>query len=154
MPKRRDGATILDRKNNHVICPGKHPLTKIAGASSELRQSPLVARTSLLSAGRKKRCMKRIFYGLLAAGFLAAGPAFAGEPVLSDGKGRAITVDTAAKLQKEWNAYVKAHGIKRNGYIYTPYSSKFRRGGIHCDDTGTNISPACDVDDTTIFGGS
>jgi hypothetical protein len=98
--------------------------------------------------------MKRIFYGLLAAGFLTAGPAFAGEPVLADGKGRAITVDTAAKLQKEWNAYVKAHGIKRNGYIYTPYSSKFRRGGIHCDDTGTNISPACDVDDTTIFGGS
>ena len=28
--------------------------------------------------------MKRIFYGLLAAGFLAAGPAFAGEPVLSE----------------------------------------------------------------------
>lgn len=91
--------------------------------------------------------MKRIFYGLmfsglLATGFLLAGAAFAGEPVLTDA------------LQKEWNAYVKAHGINRNGYIYTPYSSKFRRGGIHCDDTGTNISPACDVEDTTVYGGS
>jgi hypothetical protein len=98
--------------------------------------------------------MKRIFHGLLAAAFLAAGPAFAGEPVLTDGKGRPMIFDTAARLQKEWNAYVKAHGIKSNGYIYTPYSSKFRRGGIHCDDAGANISPACDVDDTTIFGGS
>ncbi len=98
--------------------------------------------------------MKRIFYGLLAAGFLLAGHAFAGEPVLTDGKGRQMIFDSTAKLQKEWNAYVKAHGIMRNGYIYTPYSSKFRRGGIHCDDTGTNISPACDVEDTTVYGGS
>ena len=103
--------------------------------------------------------MKRIFYGLmfsglLATGFLLADSAFAGEPVLTDAKGRPMVFDTAAKLQKEWNAYVKAHGINRNGYIYTPYSSKFRRGGIHCDDTGTNISPACDVEDTTVYGGS
>jgi hypothetical protein len=98
--------------------------------------------------------MKRIFYGLLAGSFLLASPAVAGEPVVADGKGRPLVFDTTAKLQKEWNAYVKAHGIKRDGYIYTPYSSKFRRGGIHCDDTGTNNSPACDVEDTTIFGGS
>jgi len=98
--------------------------------------------------------MKRIFYRLLAAGLLLGGPAFAGEPTLTDGKGRPMVFDSAAKLQKEWNAYVKAHGVKRNGYIYTPYSSKFRRGGIHCDDTGSNISPACDVEDTTVYGGS
>jgi hypothetical protein len=98
--------------------------------------------------------MKRIVYGLLATSFLLAAPALAGEPALTDGKGRPVVFDTAAKLQKEWNAYVKAHGIKRGGYIYTPYSSKFRRGGIHCDDTGTNISPACDVEDTTVYGGS
>jgi len=98
--------------------------------------------------------MSRIFYGLLAGSFLLAGPAFAGGPMIEEGKGRPLVFDTTAKLQREWNDYVKAHGIKRGGYIYTPYSTKFRRGGIHCDDTGTNISPACDVDDTTVFGGS
>jgi hypothetical protein len=98
--------------------------------------------------------MQRVFYGLLATVLVLAGPAFAGEPTLTDAKGRPMVFDTAAKLQKEWNAYVKTHGIKRNGYIYTPYSSKFRRGGIHCDDTGSNISPACDVEDTTVYGGS
>jgi hypothetical protein len=98
--------------------------------------------------------MKRIFHGLLAGGLLLAGPAFAGEPALVDGKGHPLVFDTTAKLQKEWNAYVKAHGVKSGGYVYTPYSSKFRRGGIHCDDTGSNTSPACDLEDTTIFGGS
>jgi hypothetical protein len=98
--------------------------------------------------------MKRIFYRLLAAGLLLASPAFAAEPTLGEGRGGPMTFDTAAKRQKEWNAYVKTHGIMRNGYIYTPYSSKFHRGGIHCDDTGTNISPSCDVEDTTIYGGS
>jgi hypothetical protein len=98
--------------------------------------------------------MERIFYGLLAGGLLLASPAFSGEPVLVDRKGHPLVLDTAAKLQREWNAYVKTHGIKTGGYIYTPYSTKFRRGGIHCDETGTNISPACDVDDTTVFGGS
>jgi hypothetical protein len=98
--------------------------------------------------------MKRIFYGLLAGSFLLANPTFAGEPVLTDGHGRPLVFDTTARLQKEWNAYVKAHGIRRGGYIYTPYSAKFGRGGIHCDDTGSNISPACDVGDTTVFGGS
>jgi hypothetical protein len=81
-------------------------------------------------------------------------PAFAGEPVLVDGKGRAATFDTTSKLQKEWNAYVKVHGIRQGGSIYTPYSNKFHRGGIHCDDTGTNISSSCDVENTTVYGGS
>lgn len=103
--------------------------------------------------------MRRIIYGLIICGLLAgnfplAGSALAGEPVFTDGKGRPLVFDTTASLQKEWNAYVKVHGIRKGGYLYTPYSTKFRRGGIHCDDTGTNISPACDVDDTTIFGGS
>jgi hypothetical protein len=97
--------------------------------------------------------MKRIFCGLLAGSILSANPAFAGQPVLVDGKGHALAFVTASTLQKEWNAYVKVHGIKRGGYIYTPYSAKFGRGGIHCDDTGTNISPSCDVGDTTIYGG-
>jgi hypothetical protein len=52
-----------------------------------------------------------------------------------------MVFDTAYKLQREWNAYVKVYGIKRGSYIYTPCSAKFRRGGIHCGDTGTNISP-------------
>jgi hypothetical protein len=65
----------------------------------------------------------------MAGGVLLANPAFAGEPVLVDGKGRAVVFDTASKQQKEWNAYVKVHGIRRGGYIYTPYSSKFHRGG-------------------------
>jgi hypothetical protein len=52
--------------------------------------------------------MKRIFYGLLATGFLLAGSALAGEPVLTDGKGRQMIFDNTARLQKEWNAYVKA----------------------------------------------
>ena len=98
--------------------------------------------------------MKRIFYGLMAGGVLLASPAFAGEPVLVDGSGRAVVFDTTSRLQKQWNAYVKVHGIKKGGYIYTPYSAKFRRGGTHCDDTGSNISPACDVEDTTVYGGS
>jgi hypothetical protein len=34
---------------------------------------------------------------------------------------------------------------EHGGYIYTPYSAKFNRGGIHCDDTGTNTSPSCDA---------
>jgi hypothetical protein len=98
--------------------------------------------------------MSRLFCGLMAAGVALANAAFAGEPTLVDGNGHAVIFDNTAKLQKEWNAYVKAHGIKRGGYIYTPYSAKFRRGGVHCDDTGTNISPACDVEDTTVYGGS
>lgn len=98
--------------------------------------------------------MNRPFYRLMVVSVLAANPAFAGEPVFVDGKGRAMVFDTASKLQKEWNAYVKVHGIRRGGSIYTPYSNKFHRGGIHCDDTGTNISPSCDVEDTTIYGGS
>jgi hypothetical protein len=97
--------------------------------------------------------MNRLFYGLIAGIGLLANPAFAGQPVLVDGKGHAVVFDTASKRQKEWNAYVKVHGIRRGGYIYTPYSSKFRRGGIHCDDTGTNTSPSCDIEDTTIYGG-
>ena len=97
--------------------------------------------------------MNRISYGLLAGSVLLANPAVAGQPVLVDGKGHALTFVTGSTLQKEWNAYVKTHGIKRGGYIYTPYSAKFGRGGIHCDDTGTNISPSCDVGDTTIYGG-
>ena len=97
--------------------------------------------------------MNRVFYGLMAGSVLLANPAFAGNPVLVDRNGHAVVFDTASKLQKEWNAYVKVHGIKRGGYIYTPYSAKFGRGGIHCDDTGTNISPSCDVGDTTIYGG-
>jgi hypothetical protein len=97
--------------------------------------------------------MNRLLYGLMAGGVLLANPAFAGDPVLVDGKGRAVVFETTSKLQTQWNAYVKVHGIKRGGYIYTPYSAKFRRGGIPCDDTGTNISPTCDVEDTTIYGG-
>jgi hypothetical protein len=97
--------------------------------------------------------MNRLFYGLVAGSVLLANPAFAGDPMLVDGNGHALVFDTTSRLQKEWNAYVKVHGIKRGGYIYTPYSAKFHRGGIHCDDTGTNISPACDVEDTTIYGG-
>jgi len=105
--------------------------------------------------------MRRIFCGLVAGGsllaaglFLPAKPAFAGDPVLVDGHGRPLVFDTTAGLQKQWNAYVKVHGIKRGGYVYTPYSTKFGRGGIHCDETGSNISPACDVGDTTVYGGS
>jgi hypothetical protein len=90
----------------------------------------------------------------MAGSVLLANPAFARDPVLVDGNGHLLVFDTTAKLQKQWNAYVKAHGVKRGRYIYTPYSSKFRRGGIHCDDTGLNISPSCDVEDTTIYGGS
>jgi len=97
--------------------------------------------------------MNRLFCALMACSVLGVGPAFAGNPVLVDGKGRAVAFETASKLQKEWNAYVKVHGIRRGGYTYTPYSSKFHRGGIHCDDTGTNISASCDVEDTTIYGG-
>ncbi len=95
-----------------------------------------------------------LFCGLVAGSVLLAIPAFAGDPTLVDGHGHALVLDTASKLQKEWNAYVKVHGIKRGGYIYTPYSAKFHRGGIHCDDTGTNTSPGCDVEDTTVYGGS
>jgi hypothetical protein len=84
---------------------------------------------------------------------LLANPALAADPMLVDGNGHTLVFDTTSRLQKEWNAYVKVHGIKRGGFIYTPYSAKFRRGGIHCDDTGTNISPTCDVEDTTIYGG-
>jgi hypothetical protein len=98
--------------------------------------------------------MNRLFYGLMAVSVLLANSAFAGDPVFVDGHGHALVFDTTAKLQKEWNAYVKTHGIRKGGYVYTPYSSKFHRGGIHCDDTGTNISPACDVEDTTVYGGS
>ena len=97
--------------------------------------------------------MSRLFQGLMAAGLLAVSAAFAGDPVFVDGKGHALVFDTASKLQKEWNAYVKVHGIRTGGSIYTPYSSKFHRGGIHCDDTGTNISPSCDVENTTVYGG-
>jgi hypothetical protein len=107
-----------------------------------------------LSGAAKDVGMSRLFHGLMAASVLLANPAFAGEPVLVDGKGRAVVFDTASKQQKEWNAYVKVHGIRRGGYIYTPYSSKFHRGGIHCDDTGTNISASCDIEDTTVYGGS
>lgn len=90
--------------------------------------------------------MNRLCYGLVAGSVLLSHPAFAGDGVV---------FKTGSQLQKEWNAYVKIHGIKRaDGTIYTPYSSKFHRGGIHCDDTGTNISPGCDVEDTTIYGGS
>jgi hypothetical protein len=98
--------------------------------------------------------MNRLFYGLMAGSVLLANTAFAGAPVLVDGNGHTVVFNSTSTLQKEWNAYVKVHGIKRDGYIYTPYSAKFRRGGIHCDDTGTNISPGCDVEDTTIYGGS
>ena len=98
--------------------------------------------------------MARIGFGVLAASFVLANAAFAGGPVLVDGNGHPLTFDTTAGLQKQWNAYVKVHGIKRGGYVYTPYSAKFGRGGIHCDDTGTNISAACDVGDITIFGGN
>jgi hypothetical protein len=98
--------------------------------------------------------MKRLLYGLVVGSSLLTNPAFTGEPALVDGKGRAVVFDTASKWEKEWNAYVKIHGIRRGGYIYTPYSSKFHRGGIHCDDTGSNISPSCDIEDTTIYGGS
>lgn len=71
--------------------------------------------------------------------------------MLLDGNGHPVTFDTTSSLQKQWDVYVKTHGINKGGYIYTPYSGKFRRGGIHCDDT--NISPSCDVPDTTVFGG-
>ena len=98
--------------------------------------------------------MKRTFHGLLAGSFLLTNAAFAGGPALVDSNGHPVAFDTTAKLQEQWNAYVKVHGIKRAGYIYTPYSTKFGRGGIHCDDTGSNVSPACDVDDITIFGGN
>ena len=64
--------------------------------------------------------MKRLFYGLMAGSIFLANPAFAGQPVLVDGKGHAVVFDTASKRQKEWNAYVKVHGISRGGYIYTP----------------------------------
>jgi hypothetical protein len=97
--------------------------------------------------------MKRIFCALLTGSVLLADPAFAGQLALVDGKGRPLAFVTSSTLQKEWNAYVKVHGVKKSGYIYTPYSAKFGRGGIHCDDTGTNISPSCDVGDTTIYGG-
>ena len=97
--------------------------------------------------------MKLIFYALLAGSVLIANPAFAGQPVFVDGKGHPLRFVTEPQLQREWNAYVKVHAIKRGGYIYTPYSAKFGRGGIHCDDTGSNISPSCDVGDTTIYGG-
>jgi hypothetical protein len=97
--------------------------------------------------------MKRIFYGPVAGSFLLVNSAFAGAPGLVDGNGHPVAFVTNSQLQKEWNAYVKVHGIKRGGYIYTPYSAKFGRGGIHCDDTGSNISPACDVGDITIYGG-
>jgi hypothetical protein len=98
--------------------------------------------------------MNRLFCGLVAGCVLLANPAFAGEPVFVDRNGHPIVFETASKRQKEWNAYVKAHGINRGGHIYTPYSFKFHRGGIHCDDTGTNVSPSCDVEDTTVYGGS
>jgi hypothetical protein len=99
--------------------------------------------------------MNRVFYGLLTGSVLLANPASAGGPTLVDGSGHALVFTTAAQRQAEWNAYVKVHGIKRaDGTIYTPYSTKFHRGGIHCDDTGTNISPSCDAEDITIYGGS
>jgi hypothetical protein len=90
---------------------------------------------------------------LLAGSVLVATSAFAGQPVLVDGNGRPIAVVTGYQLQQQWNAYVKVHGLKRGGVIYTPYSAKFGRGGIHCDDTGSNVSPSCDLPDTTIYGG-
>jgi len=34
--------------------------------------------------------MNRLFYGLMAGSVLPANPAFAGEPVLVDGKGHAV----------------------------------------------------------------
>jgi len=97
--------------------------------------------------------MKRMLHGLLTGSVLLSNATFAGEPVLVDGKGHALVFDTPSRLQKEWNAYVKIHGIKRGGSIYTPYSAKFGRGGIHCDDTGANVSPSCDLPDITIYGG-
>src|SRR5271156_3185186 len=54
--------------------------------------------------------------------------------------------------QRAWNAWVHAHGYHVGDYI--PYNSQFHRGGIHCDETGDNILPSCDVPDTTIYGGS
>jgi hypothetical protein len=54
--------------------------------------------------------------------------------------------------QRAWNAWVHAHGYRVGDYI--PYNSQFHRGGIHCDETGDNIMPSCDVPDTTIYGGS
>ncbi len=86
-----------------------------------------------------------------------AGALFAGEPVLTDAKGRQMIFDTTAKLQKEWNAYVKAHGINRNGYIlYTPYSSKFRPrwNSLSMTRALTIFCRLCDVEDTTVYGGS
>jgi hypothetical protein len=53
--------------------------------------------------------------------------------------------------QRAWNAWVQAHGYHVGDYI--PYNSQFHRGGIHCDETGNNILPSCDVPDTTIYGG-
>ena len=63
--------------------------------------------------------MSRLFCGLMAGSVLLANPAFAGDPGLVDGKGRAVAFDTTSKLQREWNAYVKVHGIKRGGYTNT-----------------------------------
>ena len=53
--------------------------------------------------------------------------------------------------QRAWNAWVHAHGYQVGDYI--PYNSQFHRGGIHCDETGDNILPSCDVPDITIYGG-
>jgi hypothetical protein len=99
--------------------------------------------------------MNRLIFGLTAASVLLVTPAFAGGPAPVERHGGGVVFESAWQRQQEWNAYVKIHGIKRpDGTIYTPYSTKFHRGGIHCDDTGTNISPSCDIDDTTIYGGS
>src|SRR5271167_2118653 len=62
---------------------------------------------------QRRGLMKLIFYALLAGSVLIANPAFAGQPVFVDGKGHPLRFVTEPQLQREWNAYVKVHAIKR-----------------------------------------
>jgi hypothetical protein len=68
----------------------------------------------------------------------------------------ALALSTSAfaqQQQREWNEYAQKHGRNMGGYIYTPYSAKFNRGGIHCDDTGQNTRPSCDAPGDQYGGG-
>jgi hypothetical protein len=71
--------------------------------------------------------MNRLFYGLIAGIGLLANPAFAGQPVLVDGKGHAVVFDAASKRHKEGRLHLHAvqqqipprwNPLRRDGHQY------------------------------------